>query len=655
MSEIVVYAPYPNLADIAAAIRVHRGHSVSVCAVQSRELSQRPDLMPGPDARVLVSRGGTAKLLRSRTSLPVIEIQVTAYDVLRAVSDAARAGCRRVALITPANIMLQADHFVDVTDLSLRIESCDDVQRMPALVRDILQTGEVDAVIGDRVATDVAQAGGVHGFLLESGRASLLIALDAAADVLEAQIAQQTRLKETESILNLIREAVITTHADGRVARMNQAAAQILGIERNSGVGRRVEEVAGADLAGPNAKENAIVEVGGKAVVLNRVPVVIQGRYRGSVCIFEEVQQIQNTELSIRRKLYERGFVAKRTLRDIAAVSPRMRQLVQLAERYAKSDGTVLVRGETGTGKELIAQGIHNASRRQQGPFVSVNCAAIDGDLLNSELFGYEEGAFTGAARGGRPGLFELAHGGTLFLDEISETSLAFQSKLLRVIQEREIRRVGGSRMVPVDVRIICATNRDLTELVAVGKFREDLLYRLNVLELQLPPLRERREDIVPMAQRFLQQEREREGRPLAQPDAAVLEPLLAYHWPGNVRELQNIVHRMVVCCESEVLTRDFVAEMLPSPTSPSTRLAHAAPRSAVGPSDAASAGTPAEEACAADGHSDVIAIPVIPNWPDMERAVWQALLTRYGGNRDRLCEAYGISKTTLWRKLNRR
>ncbi|MCL6454867.1 MAG: sigma 54-interacting transcriptional regulator [Alicyclobacillus sp.] len=633
MSEIVVYAPYPQLAEIAEGMHAHRGHSVTVQRLQSSDLNRQPDLLPGPDARVLVSRGGTAKLLRARTSLPVIEIQVTAYDVLRAVSEAARTGCRRIALITPSNIMLHTEHFVDVTDLSLRMETCDDVQRIPALVRDILREGAVEAVIGDRVAAEIARASGVSGFLLESGRASLTIALDTAVDVLEAQIAQQARLKETESILNLIREAVVTTEADGRIAHMNQAAAQILGVPRSRGVGRALREVGGEGLAGADARENAIVQVRDKAVVLSRVPVVIEGRYQGAVSIFEEVQQIQNQELSIRRKLYERGFVAKNTLADITAVSPRMRQQVQLAERFAGSDGTVLIRGETGTGKELFAQGIHNASRRKSGPFVSVNCAAIDGDLLNSELFGYDDGAFTGAARGGRPGLFELAHGGTLFLDEISETSLSFQSKLLRVIQEREIRRVGGNRMIPIDVRIICATNRDLPHLVQTGRFREDLLYRLNVLELHLPPLRERPEDIVPMAHFFLRQELAKARRVLTWPDDHVFDPLLPYSWPGNIRELQNALHRIVTCCEDGVLTAEVVASALPI-----ERPASAEPSA------------PAEPAA-----TRALCIPFSDDWSEMETALWRALLDHFGGDRDQLCRTYGISRTTLWRKLTRR
>jgi transcriptional regulator with PAS, ATPase and Fis domain len=220
-----------------------------------------------------------------------------------------------------------------------------------------------------------------------------------------------------------------------------------------------------------------------------------------------------------------------------------MRETVEVARMAARSSSNVLIEGESGTGKELFAQAIHNASRRSAGAFVAVNCGAIPRELIASELFGYSEGAFTGAKKGGNPGKFELADGGTLFLDEIGDMPLEQQVALLRVIQDKSISRIGSNQVIPVDVRIICATNKNLLELMQTGRFRQDLYYRLNVINLRILPLRERKEDIPLLFEHFLQQMNQ-DCRSIIPNDFT--ERLLSYDWPGNVRELQNTVERII-------------------------------------------------------------------------------------------------------------
>jgi Nif-specific regulatory protein len=266
--------------------------------------------------------------------------------------------------------------------------------------------------------------------------------------------------------------------------------------------------------------------------------------------------------------------------------SAAMSRLAVLVQRVASRDVTVLLTGESGTGKERVAQAIHESSSRRDGPFVKLHCAALAETLLESELFGHEKGAFTGAAAR-REGRFKLAHGGTLFLDEISEVSPAIQVKLLRVLQEREFERVGGNETLKVDVRIIAATNRDLAQLVREGKFREDLYYRLNVVALRLPPLRERREDIPLLADFFLQRFARDAGKKLRgfTPDA--LAVLTAYPWPGNVRELENAVERAVVLAREGMVDREHFS-LPPVASAPVSRppesVAPAAPSSSQGP-----------------------------------------------------------------------
>jgi propionate catabolism operon transcriptional regulator len=325
---------------------------------------------------------------------------------------------------------------------------------------------------------------------------------------------------------------------------------------------------------------------------------------------------------------------AKHGLNDLRGESQAMQELRQSIVLFAKSPATVLIQGETGTGKELVAQAIHRESVSAHGnpnkPFVAVNCGAIAESLLESELFGYEEGAFTGSRRGGHAGLFEAAHRGTLFLDEIGEMPLPLQTRLLRVLEEREVVRVGGTRPVPIDVRIICATHCDLDTRIKEGRFRADLFYRLSVLRLRLPPLRERPEDIAPLAEWCLKNALASLGvRPHANLHAEVdacASLLQQYRWPGNVRELRNLLQRIALFLAAEplqALTPNFVMRIAPELTE------------AIVTGDAIPAPSALQPMAKAEALTEVLA--------------------RFNGSRDAAARYLGISRTTLWRKLQRK
>ena len=318
----------------------------------------------------------------------------------------------------------------------------------------------------------------------------------------------------------------------------------------------------------------------------------------------------ENQEL--RRQLGERS-----SFRNIVARSPRTLALLGVVEQVAATDATVLVRGESGTGKELLAQALHYAGKRAAGPFVGISCAALPETLLEDELFGHERGAFTGADRR-RAGRFEQAHGGTLFLDEIGDVSPATQAKLLRVLEERSFQRVGGTETVRVDVRLIAATNKDLEELVARGGFRSDLYYRIKVVSLHVPALRERAEDIPLLVNHFLGLFSERHGKAIKGVDASAMRSLTAYPWPGNVRELRNCVEEMVVLAREDVLTeRD-----LPAPIAGFDVSRHAF---------TVQAGTPLSE---------------------VERKTILHTLHLVAGNKRKAAELLGIAVATLYRKM---
>jgi PAS domain S-box-containing protein len=625
MDEILLIAPYPRLAEVALQLR----HKINKkFALMQGQREQPFEEQISPSTRVIISRGGMAKSLRASLELPIVEVPVTTSDILKAVSNVTKYGFKKIAIITPSNILFQGDRSILLTDLELQFETGEDLQQIENIVKRLIQNDKVDAIIGDRVATQLAVQQGIHGYLLESGEQSLLMALETASNLVSAQNRERAKVKEMESILNRINEAVLSIDPNGTITIYNDSAKRIFGFPQEDIIGKKYSDYF------TDAKLLQMIEVkleqrnflhtitNGKKVLVNYIPIYIDDVFQGSVGIFEEISKIQNLELKIRKSLNNRGLIAKNTFNDIVTLDSKMLEVVHEARLYAKSEGTVLIYGETGTGKELFAQSIHNESKRNHGPFISVNCAALNENLLESELFGYEEGAFTGAIKGGRAGLFELAHGGSLFLDEIGEISPQFQAKLLRVLQEKEVRRIGADRIIPIDVRIICATNKSLFKLVQEGKFREDLYYRLCILELDLVPLRYRKEDIIPMAITFLKTETARENRTLIWPGDHIFTPLLDYSWLGNARELHNFIHKLVICTPDGELTSGHITALI-------------------------------KVALKKNAALNKMEIEVSNDFRQLEKQIWGRLLEIHNGDKERLCQTYNISKTTLWRKLN--
>ena len=337
---------------------------------------------------------------------------------------------------------------------------------------------------------------------------------------------------------------ILYTDLAGRVILGNHTMSELLRMDPEAMTSRLIWEIVPELPSAPEALESSVViSLGGQDMVVWEKSVNQGESIVGHIYVFETSQTIQTLEYELRRKSRKTEHEARYTFRDILSKSSQMERVLAYAKRVSQSDSTILIQGESGTGKELFAQAVHNASKRGEGPFVPVLFAAFPQSLLESELFGYEEGAFTGAKKGGRRGLFEEAHGGTIFLDEIGDAPLEFQVRLLRVLQERQVRPVGGRKLIPIDVRVIAATNKDLVEEVKQGRFREDLYYRLSVLPLRMPSLRERREDIPLLMAHFIRRfSHGRYGGVNAIMTKETLEHLCGYSWPGNIRQLVNVV-----------------------------------------------------------------------------------------------------------------
>lgn len=461
----------------------------------------------------------------------------------------------------------------------------------------------------------------------------LMVILQAKEELLEVK-----KLKgELWAVLNSVRDAIEVVDNTGLVKYVNPAFTRVTGIAEAARVGKNIFDVSphGA-LAQALVKQKAVIgyrsKVGGSGVevISNAAPIVVEGEVTGAVVVFQPITDILKLmdelqkSTTIIENLYakiEQITGSKFTFDDLVGTSKVFQATLDMARKAAKSDSPVMLVGESGTGKELFAQAIHNAGLRRGKPFIKVSCASVPEELLESELFGHEKGAFSGAVRT-KLGKVEMAGGGTLFLDEVGEINLYLQGKLLQLLQDREFERVGGAGRLMADLRLIAATNVDLKVLVRRGKFREDLYFRLNVIELVLPPLRQRREDILPLVEQLFARFSRKLGKKVKSISPDALQLLVNYDWPGNIRELENVVERAVVVMENEQISRQH---LLPY----------------IGQFTAASA----------------VHFPEIMTLEKMEQLMLKAALARYGETLDgkkKAAQALNISLATLYNKLKK-
>jgi transcriptional regulator with PAS, ATPase and Fis domain len=373
-----------------------------------------------------------------------------------------------------------------------------------------------------------------------------------------------------EQIINLLAERIVVTDREGMILYINKAYCEFLGTTVEEAVNRPVQDVIENTrmhfVAKTGKKELAALHpINGSEMIANRYPLIVDGKLVGALgtVMFRSPEEwrmyktkIQHLveELKYYKTKIDKELKSKYYFHDLIGSSQSFLAAKKLAERISASNSSVLLIGESGTGKELFAHAIHNHSLRSSLPFVAINCASIPEHLLESELFGYEDGAFTGAKKGGKKGQFELAHNGTLFLDEIGDMPLSMQSKLLRVLQEKEVQRVGGQNSIPVDVRIIAATHRDLEKMVEEGKFRRDLYYRLNVIKIEIPPLNKRKEDIKLISVSLLKKLERRFFRTGIEISKEVEQRLMEHSWPGNIRELENVLERAINVLDGQTI-----------------------------------------------------------------------------------------------------
>lgn len=628
-NEIVFIAPNRELEVVAQEVVRELGESITI---QLGVLAEGARIAKEAEARgagAVISRGGTTVLIREAgLNIPVIDVRVTGYDIICALHRAKQYG-NPVGIVGFPNIVHNVEGAEGILGVQVHKEQVSTPDEIEvALAR--LKSRGVKAVVGGSEVIKRAGDYSMVGVLLSSGKEAVFEAISEAKTVVLARWREIERAERLRAILSAVYSGVVAVDATGAVTVFNPAAERITGLNARDVIGKHVTEVI------PNTRLHLVLErrepelgqiqkLGYATIITNRLPIVVNGEVMGAVASFEDVTKIQKLEETIRHELYSRGHVAKYTFDDIVGRSRAIREAIRRAKSFAEVASTIVIEAETGTGKEMFAQAIHLASPRRRGPFVAVNCAALPETLLESELFGYAPGAFTGAKQGGKPGLFEVAHGGTIFLDEIAETSVAVQARLLRVLQEKEVMRVGGYKVIPIDVRIIAATNKRLADLVAQGKFREDLFYRLDVLNLRIPPLRERKEDIPLLVEHFLRLAASRLNKTIKGISNEAVEVMMKYDWPGNVRQLENTVEQLVALNGDHVIETWEVEEVI-------NRVPHSGQSS---------------------GGGEVPYAPLSEcTLEEVERSTVMRVLSETGWNKAAAARRLGISKTTLWRRL---
>ncbi len=570
-------------------------------------------------ADCIVSRGFTATLIARNVTIPVAEIQVSVFDILRALKDMGDVKLP-VGVVFNRIVQFDCEKLSEMIGIPMRqIYIGDSVfeEKIVTASREGITT-----FLADAYSVRMLKGLGKTVFPIESSEDAIGRAIVDAINLVTVRRKEQEKAELFRTVINASDEGIISIDRDGIVNVFNPAAEQMMQISSATAIGKPIGDIIPDDklrdcLTGEKFEAEDVKHIDDRVFAIKRIPIKLNREVVGAIANMQDVTKLQIFEQTVRQKLNAKGLFAKFHLEQMIGSTPIMKTLKDRLLQYAATDTTVLITGESGTGKERAAQSIHNLSKCKKGPFVAVNCAALPEHLLESELFGYEEGAFTGAKKGGKEGLFELAHGGTIFLDEISEMPLPLQARLLRVLQEKEVMRLGADRVIPVNVRVLASSNQDLMGLVDDRKFRADLYYRLDVFRLHIPPLRERSEDIPELVRGFLE-------RPASfissvsgiTPDAIAF--LQQQPWRGNVRELRNVIERLRLLSAGPLI---IVADVMQELAIPEHK------------------------------HKDEY-LSSLKTSEDLEKEKIGLMLEEEKYNHTRVAKRLGISRSTLWRKL---
>jgi len=629
---IGVFVSSPSVDHYIKKIASREDHIIRISYGSLEDAIPSGKIMEEEGVEVVVSRRGAACLLRENLHIPVLSLPQSSLNVLSSIRTATRKG-KKIFLPSFRDKRGGLEVIGELLHIDFGQGTYTDSQSLRQLLAKAAEDG-FDTVIGGNATMRYAAEFGLNYSELVSSEDEVVEAIDNAKSVARSQRERRAAAQRYQTIMDAASDGIVAVDLEGNITTINQAARDMLKVKQNNILGlpfKRLLPQANLVRVIQNKKPvwDKVEKIDEELFVFNHIPVMLGEEIIGLVSSFKEAAHVIRTENKVRRSM-TKGFVARYVIEDLIYKDSAMAKVVNSCREFAKTDSSILITGETGTGKEVLAQSIHNLSRRKTRPFVSIHCAALPEQLLESELFGYEEGAFTGSKKGGKPGLFELAHQGTLFLDEIDSTSQNVQLRLLRVLQEREVMRVGAVNQVPVDVRVIAAAGKDLWDAVQRGSFRKDLFFRLNVLRISIPPLWARKEDISLLLQHFLAYYATKYN--LAPPTLppSYLDALTQYSWPGNIRQIKHFAEQLLLNCNFQCAD-DTLATLF-------TEL------------------TQIVETEKQPRQEPAINSPTMASIPIVHREVnaeaLRSALQQARFNRTKAAEILGIGRTTLWRKL---
>lgn len=617
-NEIVIFSVSSTITQRIMNVLIERKLEIPVYEFRYSDVLNKANEMIQSGTRIIISRGGTAALLRNNIPIPVIEIAHDFHGVYRILQEAKNKS-QKIAAIGFPQFCRALRHYQSMTNDEFKICQVYNHHDIENVIKN-LSENDYHMVIGGLTVAEMAKKYNLNVIEGDADNNSIEQAINEAYGLLKYINRENLKLVMSHAALNQSREGIMCVDQLGEIININAIGMTLFQCQVGDKIFKKeaFKDIYASMINESNIKEQTI-EINGTLVCIsvrhfsNR-----QNTYAIITGLSQESTLWQQTN-SKKSKL--RGYATSYSFDNIITQSPIMHQVIQKARLCAQHDLPVHLLGDTGTGKELFAQSIHHVSARSHGPFIAINCAAIPESLLESELFGYAEGAFTNARKGGKPGVFEMATNGTVFIDEISEAPLSVQVKLLRVLQEKQFSRLGGDSLLSADFRLITASNKDLGQLIASGEFRQDLYYRINILELQLPPLRERPEDIMVLIHHLLQQQNK---HLTFTPDA--VNCLQNYDWPGNIRELQAVIYRLIVLLEGDTVDK-AVLQQISQLSSPCHQ-----------------------------GVSLVTDLAVVADESDLlkkqEKQLIASVIEKTDGDRTKASAILGISPTTLWRKL---
>lgn len=645
---VIITSPSSQFTEMVRGVSKDLGfEAVIIEAVLDEALHKIQAACQKYDVSAIISRGGTASMLKEALDIPVLAAEANDFDILTALLEAADIS-PQIAFVLSADYVIEDLSWISSRfDIQMRFYPFTSQAELSESIQRAKRDGCGVVVSGSDRAFKISSQYGLPCVLVNTSRRTMEELVRRAIMIVEVRDREIRHRQLLSSTLNLVPERVFFLDAADKVQLVNDQGLRLLGLKNESQIiGSRLSGFIGNPaldrvIKGRERKAGQVLTIQNHTMLLHSSPVYAKDEYLGLVLSLTPAVEVEKMEHRLRREAIASGLVAETTFQDMEAVAASRLMLDSLrrAKTFARSNGTILITGESGTGKELLAQSIHNASRRSRQAFVAINCAALPLGLLESELFGYEEGSFTGARRGGKPGYFELAHGGTLFLDELGLLPVNVQMQLLRVIQSRQVLRVGGRKMIPVDVRLVAATNADLEEAVAQGSFRRDLYFRVNVLHVDIPPLRERPEDIAPLTASYLprlNREHERSIKGLA---PGLLAAFQKYSWPGNVRELLNYLTRLVVSAAGPELSLDDLK-------------GSGIKLNACGQNKKQNPEFNEGDDCFQSSGAGFSVSP--GSLDDMEDQIIRWYMDKNQGLRSNVCDQLGISRTTLWKKLKK-